>query len=88
MGAEHEPGDAIGTVSHYFSHLSVAAVALRAPLEVGDRIHIVGHTSDVEQSVDSIEVDHQAVTSAGIGDDVAIKVADHVREGDLIYREG
>jgi len=88
MGAEHDPGQAIGLVNHYFSHLSVAAVTLNAPLAVGERIHIRGRTTDVEQTVDSMQVDHKAVESAKPGDDVAIKVADHVRDHDLIFREG
>lgn len=87
MGTEHDPGDAVGTVTHYFSHLSVAAVTLTAPLAVGERIHIRGHTTDLEQQVDSMQVDHRSVPSAGPGDDVAINVNGHVRDHDLIFRE-
>jgi len=88
MGAEHDPSGAIGTVSHYFGHLSVAAVTLSGPLAVGQRIHLRGHTTDLEQVVDSMQVDHLAVASASPGDDVAIHVNGHVREGDLIFPEG
>jgi hypothetical protein len=88
MSEQHEEGDAIGRVTHYFSHLSVAAVTLSAPLKVGERVHIKGHTTDVVQDVGSLEVDHAAVESAGPGDDVAMKVDDHVRDHDLIFREG
>ena len=88
MSEQHDPAEAIGRVTHYFSHLSVAAVSLDQPLSVGDRVHIQGHTTDVTQTVDSMEVDHAGVESAGPGDDVAIKVSDHVRDHDLIYREG
>jgi len=84
----HEPEQAIGTVTHYFSHLSVAAVTLTGTLRVGDRIHISGHTTDLEQTVESMEVDHAKVESAGPGDDVALAVTDHVREHDHIFREG
>jgi len=87
MSEDHEPADAIGSVTHYFSHLSVAAVALDKPLKVGDRIHIKGHTTDVVQTVDSMQVDHRDIEQAGPGDDLAIKVADHVRDHDTIYRE-
>jgi len=88
MSEGHDPGQAIGTVTHYFGHLSVAAVTLTDTLRVGDRIHISGHTTDLEQAVESMEVDHAKVQSAGPGDDVALQVADHVREHDKIYREG
>jgi putative protease len=87
MAEQHDPAEAIGTVTHYFSHLSVAAVTLTAPLTAGERIHIRGHTSNVEQTVESMEVDHRAVERAEPGDDVALKVADHVRERDLVFRD-
>jgi translation elongation factor EF-1alpha len=87
MSAGHDPADAIGLVTHYFSHLSVAAVSLTAPLAVGDRIHIRGHTTDLVQDVASLEVDHEPVDRAAPGDDVALKVDDHVRDHDQVFRE-
>lgn len=87
MSETHDPEQAIGTVTHYFSHLSVAAVSLKEPLAIGERIHIRGHTSDVAQTVESMEVEHHDVERAGPGDDVALRVADHVREHDLVYRD-
>ena len=88
MSEEHDPEQAIGTVTHYFGHLSVAAVTLTDSLRVGDRIHVRGHTTDFEQTVYSMEVEHAKVDSAGPGDDVALQVTDHVRDNDKIFREG
>jgi hypothetical protein len=87
MSEGHDAADAIGRVSHYFSHISVAAVELTAPLAVGDKIHIRGHTTNLVQDVSSMEIDRAAVDRAGPGDDVALKVDDHVRDHDLIFRE-
>jgi translation elongation factor EF-1alpha len=87
MSDEHDPAEAIGTVTHYYGHLSVAAVSLTSPLKVGDRIHIKGHTSDLVQTVESMEVDRQKIEQAKPGDDVALKVDDHVRDSDRIYLE-
>ncbi len=87
MADEHPENEAIGRVTHYYSHLSVAAVTLEAPLGRGARIHIKGHTTDLVQPVESMEVDHAAVEEARPGDDVALKVNDHVREHDKIYLE-
>jgi translation elongation factor EF-1alpha len=87
MTERDDPDLAIGTVTHYFSHLSVAAVALSRALTVGDRIHIRGHTTDFEQTVESMEVEHEKVESAQPGDDIALAVVDHVREHDKLYRE-
>ena len=87
MSEGHDPEDAIGQVTHYFGHLSVAAVTLQEQMAIGDRIHISGHTTDLVQDVGSMEVEHSKVDQAGPGDDAAIHVDDHVREHDLIYRE-
>ena len=87
MSTQNDPATAIGRVTHYFGHLSVAAVSLTEPLTVGETIHIHGHTTDVIETVTSMEIDHQPVERAGPGDDVAINVREHVREHDLIYRE-
>lgn len=81
-----EDTDAIGTVTHYFSHLGVAAVTLEATLRKGDRIHIRGHTTDLVQVVDSMEVGHGQVEEAGHGQEVGIRVDGHVREHDRVYR--
>lgn len=87
MSDKHDPAEAIGTVTNYVSDLSVAAITLKEPLAIGERIHLRGHTSDVEQTVDSREVEHAPVERAGPADDVALRVVDHVREHDLVYRE-
>lgn len=87
MSKGHDSATAIGIVTHYFSHLGVAAVTLTDTLRVGERIHILGHTSDVEQTVESMEVEHTKVDSAGPGDDLALAVTGHVRDHDHIYRE-
>ena len=87
MSEGHDPQDAIGQVTHYYGHLSVAAVSLKEPVAIGERIHIRGHTTDLVQKVDSMEIDHVRVDRAGPGDDVALKIGDHVRDHDLIFRE-
>jgi translation elongation factor EF-Tu-like GTPase len=81
-----EGSESIGTVTHYFPHLQVAAVTLRAALRRGDRVHIRGHTTDLVQVVDSIEVAHTAVDEAEHGQEVGIHVDDRVREHDRVYR--
>src|SRR2546427_276471 len=83
MAAEHPENEAIGRVTHYYSHLEVAAVTLEAPLRAGDRIHIKGHTTDLVQPVESMEVDHAQVEQAGPGDDVALKPAAELERYDI-----
>ena len=86
--AQTLPGEPIGVVAHYFSHLSVAVLRLDqgATLRVGDRIHIRGHTTDFGQRVDSLQVEHQPVMEVGPTDDFGIKVIDHAREHDIVYK--
>jgi putative protease len=77
----------IGVVTHYYNHLAVAIVRLESGhLHVGDVIHIRGHTSDFSQRVESLEVNHAATTEVGPNDDFGLKVAEHVREHDVVYK--
>lgn len=76
----------IGRISHYFARIGVAGVELTAPLRVGDRIHIKGHTTDFEEPVDSIQIEHENVTEAGPGASIGLRVRDRCREGDEVYK--
>lgn len=75
----------IGMITHYFNRIGVAVLDLTDELKVGDKITICGHTTEFTQPVESLEINHQKVQSAGPGDDVAMKVWDYVRTGDEIF---
>jgi hypothetical protein len=76
----------LGKVRNYFSHLHVFALRLEAPLSLGDTIRIKGHTTDLTQKVEHMQVDHLNVQSAAAGEAAAIPAADKVRLGDAVYR--
>lgn len=76
----------IGEVTHYFTDISVGVIELSGDLELGDEISIEGATTDVQQKVESMEIDHDEVEKAGSGDAVGMKVKDRVREGDKVYK--
>jgi len=81
------PGERTGVVTHYFSHLSVAVVKLEGTtLRVGDTIHFRGHTTDFKQRIDSLQVNHESVQEVGPKDDFGLKVREHVREHDIVYK--
>jgi len=81
------PGERIGVVTHYYGNLLVAIVKLESgTLRVGDTIHIRGHTSDFSQRVESLQVEHAAVNEVGPNDDFGMKVVQHVREHDVVYK--
>lgn len=77
----------IGIVSNYFSKISVAAVEItNGTLSVGDRLHFIGHTTEFETTVHSMQIEHRSITEAGKGDSVGIKVPERAREGDKVYK--
>lgn len=76
----------IGRVIHFYSHICVAVLQLNENLKLGDKIHILGHTTDFTQRVNSIEIEHHPVVWVKPGDNVAIKVIESVREHDIVYR--
>jgi len=79
--------EAMGTVTHYYSHLNVAVVQInKGKLRTGDTIHVKGHSSDFTQAVESMEYEHQHVDQAAAGQSVGIRVKDHAREHDIVYR--
>ena len=82
------PGEElIGVVTHYYGHLSVAAIRLESgSLSVGDTIRVLGHTSDFRQRIVSMQIEHQPVTEAGKRQEIGLKVTEHARENDLVYK--
>ncbi|MBW7882177.1 MAG: hypothetical protein H3C34_06010 [Caldilineaceae bacterium] len=76
----------VGKVSHYFARIGVAVLELEDGLAVGDTVHIVGYNTDFSQRVESMEVEHRKIQEVGPGADVALKVNDRVRKGDVLYR--
>jgi translation elongation factor EF-1alpha len=74
-------------VTHYYGHLSVAVVQMESgTLRVGDTIHVVGHTSDFRQRVESMQIEHAPVSEVSAGQVAGLRVTDHAREHDVVYR--
>jgi len=77
----------IGIVSNYFGKISVAAIKITdGMLSVGDTIHILGHTTDFESTIHSMQIEHKFVSEAKKGDSVGVKVLEKAREGDRVYK--
>ena len=79
-------GTQIGQITHYFDHVNVAALTLSEPLQVGDTIHILGHSTDFQQKVTSLQIEHQSVNEAQPGDDVGMKVVKKVHANDKVFK--
>jgi translation elongation factor EF-1alpha len=78
----------IGFVSSYFSKISVAAVEITdGTVSMGDALHFLGHTTDFESTVHSMQIEHKSVTEAKKGDSIGVKVPEKVRKGDKVYKK-
>ena len=77
----------VGKVIGFYANISVAAIDLTGALAVGDTIVIKGHTTNFEQKVDSMQIEHKEVEKAKKGDPIAIKVKDRVRSHDIVYKK-
>lgn len=75
----------IGQVVHYFDNIGVAVIKITGELKVGNTIRVSGPTTDFEQKVESMQVNHETIDRAGSGEDVGLKVKEMVKEGDSVY---
>lgn len=76
----------VGRVTHYYTKIGVAVVSLTDTLSVGDRILIKGVTTNFEQTVESMQIEHKNVNVAHSGQSIGLKVNQRVREGDKVYK--
>jgi putative protease len=77
----------IGYVSKYFGQISVAAIEITAgKISVGDSIHIKGHTTDTNEKIKSLQIEHNVVENAKKGDSIGIKVTEKVRRKDKVFK--
>ena len=76
----------VGRVTHYYNHIGVAVLVLSGELKAGDNILIMGKTTELTQGVASLEINHHKIQSASAGMEVALKVDEPVREGDVVYK--
>ena len=79
-------GKLIGLITHYFPHVQAAVIKMKAPLATGDTVKIKGHTSDLTQSVTSMQIDRVEISKAKKGDEIGLQVTSRVRQGDKVYK--
>lgn len=77
----------VGKVTHYYSKIGVAIVEITdGSLNIGDTIKIKGHLTDFTQTVDSMQIEHQSIEEADVGNTIGLKVKEKCREGDIVYK--
>ncbi len=77
----------VGKITHFFPKINVAVIELSAQLKVGDTITVKGPSTDFEQTVDSMQIEHKSVEVAEAGQSIGLKVKDRVRETDTVYKK-
>ena len=78
--------EVVGKVTDFFAHPVVAGIELTATLKLGDKIHIKGHTTDIEMVVDSMQINNVDVKQAKAEDAIGVKVSERVRREDIVYK--
>lgn len=82
-----QAGEYIGKVTHYFPHVNAAVVVVeKGVLKIGDNISIKGHTTLINQKVESMQVDHVPIQEAKKGDEIGLQVPGRVREHDVVFK--
>lgn len=76
----------IGLITHYFGKISVGIIKLKAPLAVGELIHIKGSITDFKQVISSMQYNHKDITLAEKGLEIGIKINEPARENDIVYK--
>lgn len=76
----------VGKVAHFYGGIGVAVIELSGALKVGDEIHVKGATTDFTQKIDSMQVEHKSIEAAKKGDSIGLKVAEKVRQGDVVFK--
>ncbi len=79
-------GELIGEVTHFYNRIGVAVVDLTGSIEVGDQVHFFGRSTDFRQQVQSMQIEHEPISEAEKGQEIAIKVERRVRNHDKIYK--
>lgn len=77
----------VGKVSHVFGRINVAVIEVEDSISVGDQIFVKGPTTDFEQTVESMEIEHEKVKKAIAGQSIGMKMKGHVREKDVVYKK-
>lgn len=80
------PEEEVGVVTHFFGHIPAAAIKVSKTIKVGDKLHIKGHTTDLEVVVTAMQVEHKDVTEAKKGANIGIKVDGKCREHDKVFK--
>jgi len=77
----------VGKITHYFDKIGVAVLEIEEEsISLGDTIKIVGGGEEFEQTIESMQVEHQPIERAEKGMSVGLKVLQPVKKGYQVYK--
>ena len=80
-------GKEIGRVVVFFRLPVVAVIRVtQGGLKLGDQIWIKGHTTDLKQTITSMQINNQPIQEARKGDEAGVRISSRARRGDRVYR--
>jgi translation elongation factor EF-1alpha len=79
-------GKMIGEVTHFYNRIGVAVLDLTGSLQLGDQVHFLGRSTDFQQKVESMQIEHEDISEAGAGQEIALKVERRVRRHDRVFK--
>lgn len=79
-------GKVVGKITHYFPKVQAGVIKVKAPIKSGDTLRIKGHTTDLTQTIASMQIDRTSIKSAKKGDEIGILVNSRVRQHDVVYK--
>ena len=80
------PLEQVGVVEGFFARASAAVIKLKKGIKQGERLYIKGHTTDLQQVVESMQINHQEIAEANKGSTIGLLVRARVRPNDVVYR--
>lgn len=75
----------LGKVIHYYDKIGVAVIRLGKGIKTGDSVKFVHGEKEFEQSISSMQLEHEQVKIGKKGEEVAVKVDQAVKTGVKVF---
>lgn len=77
--------DLVGKVIHWYDKIGVAVIRLTKGLKVGDSIKVEHGDDEFEDSVTSMQFNHESIKAGKKGQEVAVKLSRQAKTGSDIH---
>jgi len=73
-------------ITHYYDKAGVAVLELSAALKEGDEIRIEKGEEGFEQTISSMQIEHEKIKTAKKGQAIGLKVKQPVKENSEVFK--